>query len=120
MKISELHIPYTYQESKRVFEQKLSVKEAAENIHKNCGIKINSCADYYYYFKYLITGDGSCRMLNAFTQNYYLEKIYGEYDKEQFKKSLNAFYNLIVKFEMQHNSNKKSMRSIYNNFSKLV
>lgn len=120
MKISQDQIPFTYQESKRVFEQKLSVKEAAENIHKNCDIKINSSADYYYYFKYLITGEGSCRMLNVFTQNYYLERINEDYDQEQFEKSLNAFYNLIVKFETQNNSNKKAMRLIYNNFSKLV
>ncbi len=120
MKISEELIPYTYQESKRVFENALSVKEAAENINKNCGIKINSCADYYYYFKYLTTGEGSCRMLNTFTQKYYLEKIYQEYDNEQFKKSLNAFYNLIVKFEKQNNSTKKAMRLIHAEFSKLV
>lgn len=120
MKISEELIPFTYQESKRVLENELSSKEAAENIHMKCGIKINSCADYYYYFKYLMTGEGSCRMLSTFTQNYYLEKIYEEYDKEQFKKSLDAFYNLIVKFEKQNNSNKKSMRLIYNDFSKLV
>jgi hypothetical protein len=56
MKISENVIPFTYQESKRVFENKLSVKEAAENINKNCGIKITSSADYYYYFKHLMTG----------------------------------------------------------------
>ncbi len=120
MKISENLIPYTYKESKRVFENELSVKEAVENINKNCGIKINSCADYYYYFKYLITGEGSCRSLNKHTQKYYLQKIYGEYDNEQFKKSVSAFYSLIEKFERQNNSTKKSMRLIHEEFSKLV
>ena len=91
-----------------------------ENINKNCGIKINSCADYYYYFKYLITGEGSCRSLNKHTQKYYLQKIYGEYDNEQFKKSVSAFYSLIEKFERQNNSTKKSMRLIHEEFSKLV
>lgn len=79
MKISENVIPFTYQESKRVFENKLSVKEAAENINKNCGIKITSSADYYYYyyyyFKHLMTGEGSCRVLRKFTQEHYLEQI---------------------------------------------
>lgn len=120
MKISEELIPFTYQESKRVFANELSSKEAAENIHLKCGIKINSCADYYYYFKYLITAEGTCRMLNKYTQKYYLQMIYKEYDNEQFRKSLSAFYNLIEKFERQNNSSKKSMRLIHAEFSKLV
>ncbi|WP_432671165.1 hypothetical protein [Flavobacterium sp. SM2513] len=39
MKIPQEPIPYTYQESKRIFENKLSAKEGAENIHTKCGIK---------------------------------------------------------------------------------
>lgn len=116
MKISEELIPYTYQESKRVFDNELSVKEAAENIHKNCSIKINSCADYYYYFKYLITGEGSCRSLSKFTQEYYLEHIEKDFGKEQLKKSLQAFYELIEKFQAGNGSTKKSMRAIYDKY----
>jgi hypothetical protein len=46
MKIPENLIPYAYQESKRIFDNELSVKEAAENINKTSDININSCADY--------------------------------------------------------------------------
>jgi hypothetical protein len=46
MKIPENLILYAYQESKRIFDNELSVKEAVENIHKTSGININSCADY--------------------------------------------------------------------------
>jgi hypothetical protein len=120
MKISENVIPFTYQESKRVFENKLSVKEAAENINKNCGIKITSSADYYYYFKHLMTGEGSCRLLNKFTQEYYLEQIEKDFGKEQLKKSLKAFYELIEKFEKENGSTKKSMRAIYEKYIVLV
>ena len=120
MKIPHEHIPYTYQESKRVFENNLPIKEAAENINKNCDITYNSCADYAHYFKYLMTGNQSCRILSSYTQEYYLEHIYKDYGKEQLEKSLKNFYSLIEMFEQQGNPNKKSMRAIYEKYSKLV
>lgn len=113
MKIPENLIPVTYQESKKVFENSLPIKQAAENINKKTGITINSCADYAYYFRYLMTGEGSCRSLSALTQKYYLLRIHEDYGKEQFIKSLNAFYDLIIKFEKQSNTTKKSMRKIF-------
>jgi hypothetical protein len=116
MKIEENLIPYTYQESKRVFENKLSAKEASENINLNCGIKITSSMDYYYYFKFLMTGEGSCRVLSKFTQEYYLAEIEKDYGKEQLKKSLKAFYQLVEKLEKGNGSTKKSMRAIYEKY----
>ena len=120
MKIPQERIPYTYQESKRIFENKLSVKEGAENIHTKCGIKLNSCGDYVYFFRYLMTGTGSCRSLSKYSQEYYLEMIYKDYGKEQLGKSLLAFYKLIEKFEQPNGSTKKSMRLIYEKFYLLV
>ena len=120
MKIPQEHIPYTYQESKRIFENKLSAKEGAENIHQKCGIKLTSSKDYVHYFRYLMTGTGSCRSLSKYSQEYYLEMIYKDYGKEQLAKSLQAFYKLIEKFEQQNNCNKKSMRLIYGKFSLVV
>lgn len=116
MKISDKLIPFTYTESKGVFENKLSLKEAAENIHNNCGIKITSALDYGYYFRYLMTGKGSCRILNKFTQRYYLEKIFQDYGIEQRQKSLKNFKKLIDKFEGEKVGSKKSMRAIYEKF----
>lgn len=120
MRIPENVIPYTYQESKRVFENNFPIKEAAENINKKYGIKITSCSDYCYYFRYLITSDGSCRILSSYTQEYYLKRIHEDYGKEQLAKSLNAFLQLIEKFEKQNNSIKPSMRKIYNKYLKFV
>ncbi len=120
MKIAHEHIPYTYQESKRVFENNLPIREAAENINKKCNITFNSCADYAHYFRYLITGNQSCRSLSSYTQGYYLEQIYKDYGKEQLEKSLRNFYKLIEKFEQKGNSNKKSMRAIYEKYRKML
>lgn len=120
MKIPENVIRYTYKESKRVFENNLSFKEAAENIHKNCNLKITSALDYPYYFKYLITGSGSCRILSSYTQEFYLNSIFKDYGKEQLAKSLIAFMTLIVKFEAGKEGSKKSMRAIYQKYSKLI
>lgn len=113
MKIAEEHIPYTYKESKRIYEEGLSTKEAAQNIFKICGININSANDYPYFFRYLMTGVGSCRSLSSFTQDYYLHQIYKDYGREQLEKSLSAYEILIEKFESHNSSIKKSMRKIY-------
>ena len=122
MKIPENIIPYTFKESKRVFENNLPVKEAAENIHKNCGVKITSAIDYAYYFRYLMTGNGSCRSLSKFTQEYFLKNILEDYknDNEQKKKTLLHFKKLIEKFEGEKVGSKKSMRVIYEKYIKLV
>lgn len=120
MKIPEKHIQYTYQESKRIFENDLSIKEGAENINKKCDIKVTSATDYGYYFRYLMTGEGSCRSLSKFTQGFYLEKILEEYGVEQMKMSLNHFKKLIEKFEGEKVGSKKAMRAIYEKYSKTI
>lgn len=120
MKISNHHIPFTYQESKRVFENQLPVKEAAENINKKTGIKLTSASDYGYFFKYLITGSGSCRNLNTFTQGYFLGRIFEEFDENQKKKSLHYFKELIEKFEKGKAGSMKSLNEIYEKYTKLV
>jgi hypothetical protein len=118
MKIPKTAIQFTYNESKRVFENKLPIKEAAEHIHKKHGIKINSAIDYGYYFRYLITGEGSCRSLSSYTQKYYLDRIQKEYSNEQFEKSLAHFKKLIEKFEGSKVGSKKGMRAIYDAYNK--
>ncbi len=82
MKIPEEAIPFTYEESKRAFKKQISTKEAAENINQKHGIKVTSASDYVHYFKYLMTGTGSCRSLSKFTQEYYLKRIGEDYGTE--------------------------------------
>ncbi|HEY0046917.1 MAG TPA: hypothetical protein VGB44_09440 [Flavobacterium sp.] len=120
MKIAEEHIPYTYKESKRIYEQGLSTKEAAENIFNTCGIKIGSAKDYPYYFRYLMTGSGSCRSLSSFTQEYYLKHILNDYGRDQLEKSLKFFITLIIKFERKNNLPKKAMRQIYEKYFEML
>ncbi len=120
MRIPEEAIPFTYKESKRVFDNNLSVKEGAEKIHQECNIKINSAGDYIYYFRYLMTGTGSCRSLSKFTQEYYLKKIKEDYGKEQFERSLEAFKNLIDKFEKDKPGTKVAMRKILEKYKELA
>ena len=120
MKITESAISYTYIESKRVYENNLPFMEAAVSINKKCDIKITSAKDYPYYFKYLITGIGSCRILSRFNQEYYLKKIHEDYGTEQLKKSLTAFMQLIDRFEKQNRTTKNSMRIIFDKYSKFV
>jgi len=119
MRIPETAIPYTYKESKRVYENKTTAKEAITSLHVNQNINLNSARDYINYFNYLMKGVGSCRSLSSFTQEYYLKKIYDDYGKDQLKKSLKAFMKLTEKLEEDKVGSKKSMRAIYNTYSQL-
>ncbi len=120
MRIPEEAIPFTYEESKRTFENKTSVKDSAENINQKHGIKITSASDYIYYFKYLMTGIGSCRSLSKFTQEYYLERIAEDYGNEQFEKSLTAFKKLFEKLEKDNPGTKVAMRKIYEKYKTIT
>ena len=67
-----------------------------------------------------MTGNGSCRGLSKFTQEYYLKAIYDDFGKEQLKESLKAFWLLIEKLENQKNATIQPMRAIYEKYIKLV
>ena len=120
MKIPIEIIPDAYKFSKQVFENKLTSDEAAVKLHNTHNININSAKDYVFYFKYLITGMGSCRILSSYTQEYFLKRIYEDYGKGQLGKSLKAFRLLIVTFEGEKVGSKKSMRAVYEKYLKLV
>ena len=120
MKIPNEAITDCYKYSKEAYENNLKSKDAAERIVSKHNLKLSLSKDYFNYFKYLITGTGSCRSLSSYTQGYYLENINEEYSKEQFVKSLAAFKKLIEKFEGDKVGSKKVMKAIYEKYSKLV
>lgn len=120
MRIPEEAIPFTYKESKRAFEKSTSVREAAERINEKHGIKVTSASDYIHYFRYLMTGTGSCRSLSKFTQEYYLKRIAEDYGKEQFENSLVAFKKLFEKLEKDNPGTKVAMRKIYEKYKTII
>lgn len=120
MKISNEVIPDAYKFSKQVFENKLTLDEATLKLHITHNVNINSAKDYVYYFKYLMTGIGSCRSLSSYTQEFFLKKIHEDYGKERLVMSLLHFKILILMFEKQNNSTKVSMRKIYDKYIKLI
>lgn len=119
MKIPHSAIPDCYKYAKEAFEGKITPVDATMKINEKQGIEVGSAKDYFYFLKYLITGEGSCRILNLYTQEYFIKRIRNDYDKEQFTKSLNHFKKLIEKFEKDKVGSKKSMWKIYEKYSKL-
>lgn len=117
MKIPHEIIPSAYITAKKVFENKLTQKEAKDYLSTNFKVTYGSTGDYYVFFRYLIDGKGSCRILNTTTMNYFLEHILKDYGSEQLKKSLNAFMQLIKHYEGEKIRSKKSMWAIYANYN---
>lgn len=120
MKIPYEIIPSAYTSSKKVYENKLTHKEAKDYLYSNFKITYGSTGDYYIFFKYLINGEGSFRILNNTTMDYFLEHIFKDYGPEQLKKSLIAFLKLIEYYEGLNNSTSKSMRAIYEKYSQKI
>lgn len=119
MKIPNEIIPSAYSTAKKVYENKLTQKEAKDYLSSNFKVTYGSTGDYYIFFRYLIDGKGSFRKLNAPTMDYFIEQIAKDYGTEQLKKSLDAFLNLIKYYEGLKKSKSKSMRAIYEKYSTL-
>lgn len=115
-------IPDCYKFSKQAFEGKITKEVARLKIHQELGIKFSSARDYYLYYNYLITGEKPTWSLNLFTLEYFLEHILIDNNDniEQKKKSLLYFKKLLEKFEGEKVGSRKSMRAIYEKYSKTI
>jgi hypothetical protein len=120
MKIPHEVITDCYKYSKQAYDEQASSNDFVNKLLSKHTIKVNSAKDYFYFYNYLISGLGSCRILSSYTQEYFLKRIYEDYGKEQLKKSLKAFGFLIEKFEGEKVGSRKSMRAIYDKYMKLV
>lgn len=120
MKIPNEIIPSAYTVSQKVYENKLTQKEAKDYLSSNFKVTYGSTGDYSIFFKYLIDGNGSFRKLNNTTMDYFLEQISKDYEPEQLKKSLAAFLKLIEYYEGLKKSESRSMRAIYEKYLKLI
>ena len=120
MKIPDTAIPECYKYAKQAFEGAITPNEARQRIHEELNINFGSARDYYLYYSYLITGDKPTWALNKFTLEHFLKTILKENEgnHEQKKKSLLHFKKLIEKLEGTNNGSKKSMRVIYDKYSK--
>lgn len=120
MKIPNEVIPDAYKYAKQAFDENLLSNDFSNKLLSKHNIKMSSSKDYFYFYNYLMTGLGSCRILSSYTQEYFLKRIYEDYGKEQLQKCLKAFILLIAKFEGEKVGSKKSMRAIYDKYKKLV
>ena len=122
MKIPNSAIPKCYYYSKAAFKGKITSTEARKKIHETLGINFGSARDYYLYYNYLMTGIKPTWSLNKFTTEYFLKSILEDKNNssEQKKNTLENFKKLIVKLEGEKVGSKKSMRNIYQNYSKFV
>jgi hypothetical protein len=119
-KIPNEAIPDCYKYSKEAFEGKITPEDARLKIHEKHGIKIGSAKDYPKLFKVLISGEGTIWSLSNYCHDYFINRIYIDYGKNQLKKTLKVFMFLIEKYEKQTGSIKKSKRAIYEKYSKLI
>jgi predicted HNH restriction endonuclease len=68
-------VPLAYELSKKVYEKKISRKEAVQLISAQDKMNLGSATDYISNFKYLVEGRKFARTLNTFSMRYFLENI---------------------------------------------
>jgi len=120
MKIPNEVIPDCYNYAKQSFEGKITPNEARKKIHEELNINFGSAKDYSKLFKILMTDEGSIWSLNCFTLDYFIKNISKDYGKEQLKMTLKTFMRLIKSYEGTKVGSKKSMRAIYEKYSKTI
>lgn len=116
MKILNKRVPLAYKVSRDVYEGKLTHKEGKNLLVGNNEMNPNSASDYIYNFKNMLEGKRFTRTLNAFSMNYFLEKILSDYGIESLKKALIAFNLHIPYYEKQRNTIMHGMREIHAKF----
>jgi 5-methylcytosine-specific restriction protein A len=116
MKIPEELTSTAYEISKRVYEKKLTLKEGKELLVGANRMNSNSASDYINNFRYLIEGKRFTRTNNAYSMEYYFDKIYKDYGSEGLSNALNALRLHIEYYEGIQKVNMKSMRNIYNKY----
>ena len=113
MKIPNELAPIAYDFSKKVYEGKLTLKDAKEQLAINDRININSANDYIQNFRCMLEGKKFTRTLNAYSMEFYFDNIYKDYGSSSLLKALNALRLHIEYYEAKQNTIMHKMRDIY-------
>jgi 5-methylcytosine-specific restriction protein A len=117
--ITETKIQQAYQKAKLVYNSKLTLKNAQDEL-ANIGLNRNSASDLINNFKCMIDGQKYTRTNSAITTEYYLENILKDFGTLKLQNALDSLILHIEYYEKLQNTNMKKQREILNKYTKLV
>lgn len=117
--ITELKIQKAYQKAKLVYENKLTLKKAQDDL-ATIGLNRNSASDLINNFRCMIEGLKYTRTNNAMATEYYLKNILKDFGRLKLQNALNSLILHIEYYEELQNINMKKQREILERYQVLV
>lgn len=118
-KMTNLMVEKSFKIAKKRFLEKITLKEAVNDLEKN-GVNPNSARDYIYLYKHLRNGELFKRRANEYATEYYLQNIHLENGVIELSKALTSLQKHFEYWESYSKSQIKGGREIYNRYLKLV
>lgn len=118
MKIPNELIPLAYKLSKKVYEGKLTFKEAQNQLAENGQMNYSSTADFLRNFRSLMEGKQFARTLNSYSMEYFIDHIYKDYGSTTLSNALKALQLHYLYYEgLQNGREMHKMREIHSKYS---
>lgn len=117
MKITKEDSQKTYKVSKAVYLEEISFQEGRKLLTNTQKMNPNSASDLINNFKCMLDGKRFTRTLNAYTTEYYLEKIEKDFGVESLMNALVSLKLHIEYYESLRNTTLRKVRKIYDRFS---
>lgn len=116
-KITSLHVEKAYALGKKVYEEQMTISEAADELSQEYSMNRGSAQGYVYTFLRMMSGEEYRRTINAFATEYYLKGIYSDYGKQQL---LSALSSVRKHLEYYEGIGKSRQQQIHQVVDKLV
>jgi 5-methylcytosine-specific restriction protein A len=119
MKISDEMIKQSYIIAKRVYEEKLTLTDGADTLHKQFHLDEGSAKTFINNFRCLITGQQYTRTMNGNATKYYLQNILNDFGYNILENALQAVNFHILYYEGLKHGRLNNIRNIYKYFKKI-
>jgi len=120
MKVPNSIIPEVYSYAKKVFEGKITRKEAIDTLTADGKMNPSTVGDLITNFRYLRNGEQYERTNNAFVAEYFIGAIYKDYGLSGLTNALKALKLHIAYYENLQNTTMHKQREIFDKFSRLL
>ncbi len=119
-KITTDMIQAAYLYSKRVFDGKISKKDALDILEDDYDMTRGSASDCIVNYRKMREGDVYTRTNNKETTDYYLKGIYGDFGAEGLSKAIQAVSSHIEYYESLDHGKLKAIRKVLEKYEELL
>lgn len=117
-KITNTHVEVAYLLGKKVYEQKITISEAADKLSEEYSMNRGSAQGYIYTFLRMMSGEEYRRTINVFATEYFLNGIYADYGNKQVLSALSSVRKHLEYYEGVGKSRQQQIHQVVDDFFK--